>query len=133
MHARCLVLADGKTTLAIAIVDSCMVPRDVCDAIKQRVEHDAGIAADRVLIAATHTHSAPSLMDYCLGSRKDPAYADYFIPQVAAGIAQAKSQLAPAEAGWTVVDAPGTRTVAAGFAGRMRSTSIRSATRPSGR
>ncbi len=106
LHARCLVLSDGTTTLAIAIVDSCMVPRDVCDAIKQRVQRDVRIPADCVLIAATHTHSAPSLMDYCLGSRKDPAYADFFIPQVAAGIAQAHAQLTPAEAGWAAVDAP---------------------------
>ncbi len=106
LHSRCLVLSDGDTTLAIAIVDSCMVPRDVCDAIKQRVERDAGIPAERVLIAATHTHSAPSLMDHCLGTRKDPAYAESFIPQVATGIAKAKQNLAPAEAGWTAVDAP---------------------------
>jgi hypothetical protein len=106
LHARCLVLSDGETTLAIAIVDSCMAPRDVCDAIKERVERDAGIPANRILIASTHTHSAPSLMDYCLGTRKDPAYADFFIPQVAAGIVKAKSQLAPAEAAWTSFDAP---------------------------
>jgi neutral ceramidase len=106
LHARCLVLSDGAVTLAIAIVDSCMVPREVCDKIKQRVERDTHIAASRILIAATHTHSAPSLMDYCLGSRQDPAYVDFFIPQVAAGIAQAHAALEPAQAGWTVASAP---------------------------
>ncbi len=70
LHARCLVLSDGAETLAIAIVDSCMIPRDVCDKIKQRVERETNVAANRILIAATHTHSAPSLMDHCLGSRK---------------------------------------------------------------
>jgi hypothetical protein len=106
LHARCLVLSDGTTTLAIAIVDSCMASRDVCDAVKQRVEREAGIPANRILIAATHTHSAPSLTDYCLGVRKDPHYADSFIPQVAAGIVKAKAQLEPAEAAWTAFDAP---------------------------
>jgi len=106
LHARCLVLADGKTKLAIAIVDSCMIPRDVCDAIKQRVERRAGIPAERILIAATHTHSAPSLMDYCLGSRKDPVYAEMFVPRVAEGIVRADHLLAAAQAGWTVTDAP---------------------------
>jgi len=106
LHARCLVLADGKTTLAIAIVDSCMAPRDVCDAIKRRVSDATQIPADRILVASTHTHSAPSLMDYCLGCRKDPAYADYFIAQVAAGIVEANTRLTPAEAAWTTIDAP---------------------------
>ncbi|MEX2114337.1 MAG: hypothetical protein WD845_14180, partial [Pirellulales bacterium] len=106
LHARCLVLSNGDVTLGMAIVDSCMAPRDVCDEIKRRVEREVGLPAGRILIAATHTHSAPSLMDHCLGSRKDPAYADTFIPQVAAGIVRAHAQLAPAEAGWVVVDAP---------------------------
>lgn len=106
LHARCLVLSDGTKTLAIAIVDSCMVPRDVCDAIKDRVTRESKIPVERILIAATHTHSAPSLMEYCLGTRKDPAYAEFFIPQVAAGILKAQQNLVPAEAAWTVVDAP---------------------------
>ena len=106
LHARCLVLTDGRTKLAIAIVDSCMIPRDVCDAIKRRVETRAGIPAERILIAATHTHSAPSLMDYCLGSRQDPSYAETFVPRVAEGIVRADGLLKEAQAGWTVTEAP---------------------------
>jgi len=106
LHARCLVISDGNMTIALAIVDSCMIPRDVCDAIKQRVEQDCGIPANRILIAATHTHSAPSVMDFSLGSRKDAPYTAYLIPRVAAGIVRAHSLMEPARAGWTVVDAP---------------------------
>lgn len=106
LSARCLALANGDVVIGIAIVDSCMVPRDVCDEIKSRVDRQIGLPASRILIAATHTHSAPSLMDFCLGSRKDPAYADTFIPRVVEGIIKAHSRLAPAEVGWAVVDAP---------------------------
>lgn len=106
LHARCLALSDGKTTIVLAIVDSCMIPRDVCDAIKMSVARRANIAASNILIAATHTHSAPSVMDFCLGSRKDSAYADQLIPQVAEGIATAVSRLKPARLGWCVVRAP---------------------------
>ncbi len=60
LHVRSLVLTDGDVTLCIAIVDSCMAPRDVCDEIKRRVEREIGLPANRVLIAATHTHSAPA-------------------------------------------------------------------------
>ena len=56
LSARCLAVSDGETTLAIAIVDSCMVPRDVCDEIKQRVAKTTGLPASRILITATHTH-----------------------------------------------------------------------------
>jgi hypothetical protein len=106
LHARCLVMSDGGTTVAIAIVDSCMIPRDVCDAIKRQVEQDCGIPANRILIAATHTHSAPSMMDYCLGSRKDAAYTEFAIPRIASAIARAHAAMEPAKAGWAVADAP---------------------------
>ncbi len=106
LHARCLVMSDADTTVGIAIVDSCMIPRDVCDAIKRLVERDCGIPADRILIAATHTHSAPSMMDYCLGSRKDVAYTEFAIPRIASGIVRAYGLMEPAKAGWAVTDAP---------------------------
>src|SRR5688500_3469302 len=31
LHARCLVLDDGKLKLAICVVDSCLMPRDLLD------------------------------------------------------------------------------------------------------
>jgi hypothetical protein len=105
-YARCLVMSDADTTVGIAIVDSCMIPRDVCDAIKRLVERDCGISADRILIAATHTHSAPSMMDYCLGSRRDVAYTEFAIPRIASGIVRARELMEPAKAGWAVTDAP---------------------------
>src|SRR5213593_17133 len=31
LHARCLVLDDGTTKVAMVVVDSCMMPRDLLD------------------------------------------------------------------------------------------------------
>ena len=60
LKARCFVLQRGKASIAIAIVDSCMIPRTVCDEAKKLASKQTGIPTDRILIAATHTHSAPS-------------------------------------------------------------------------
>ncbi len=106
LFARCLVLEAGEETLGIAIVDSCMIPRALCDAVKQLVNEQTGIAVNRLLIAATHTHSAPSLMDFCLGTRQDQAYSRFVVPQIAAGLRQAHARLEPARAGWAVTSAP---------------------------
>ena len=106
LHVRCLVVGDGTTKIAMAIADSCMIPRDVCDQVKREVERRTGIPVGNILIAATHTHSAPSLMDFCLGSRQDRGYTRYFVSQVIEGIVEANTKMEPAEAGWTVVDAP---------------------------
>jgi hypothetical protein len=101
LHARCLVLDDGRTQLAIVIVDSCMLPRDLLDLTKEMAEKETGIPADRMLIAATHTHSAPSAVA-CLGSDADEKYVRFLPGQIAKGIALAQKNLAPARIGWAI-------------------------------
>jgi putative membrane-bound dehydrogenase-like protein len=105
LHARALVLNSGPESVALCVVDSCMLPTDVCDAIKALVTQQIALPADRILISATHTHSAPGAMEMCLGTRKDEAYTAQMIPQVAAAIVKAHAALAPAKAGWAQVDA----------------------------
>lgn len=107
LHSRAIVLHEqsSDTRVAIAVVDSCMIPRTMCDAIKQDVSARTGIARDHILIAATHTHSAPSVMHYCLGSRADPAYAEFLPPKVTESIVRANEAMQPAQAGWAVFDA----------------------------
>ena len=39
IHAKCIVLDDGSTRLAIVVVDSCMMPRDLLDRAKT-LAHD---------------------------------------------------------------------------------------------
>ena len=106
LHVRCLVLADGREKIALVVADSCMIPRDVCDQIKMLAAKQTGISTHRMLIAATHTHSAPSLMNYCLGSRRDNVYTQLFITEVAKCIIRADARLEPAQAGWITIDAP---------------------------
>ncbi len=103
LHARCLVLDDGGTRLAIVVVDSCMMPRDLLDRAKGLASEKTGIPADQMLIAATHTHSAPSAMG-ALGTAPDPSYVEFLPGRIAEGIARAAANLAPAQVGWAVVD-----------------------------
>lgn len=105
LFARCLAIADATEVLAIAVVDSCMFSRKVCDEIKAKVKEKINLPANRILISATHTHSAPSAMGFCLSSRKDIGYTRSMIPRVAAGIVAAHARLRPARVGWAVIDA----------------------------
>jgi neutral ceramidase len=99
LHARCLVLDDGKNKVAIVVVDSCMMPRDLLDEAKALASQATGIPTNHILISATHTHSAPSVHG-CLGSDKDEEYARFLPPQIAKGIAEANNHLQPARIGW---------------------------------
>ena len=105
LYARAFVLDDGTTRIAIVVVDSCMLPRELLDAAKERAANITGIAVDHMLISATHTHSAPSSMG-CLGSRPDPQYPAYLIPQIARAIQLANNRLQPAQIGLAKVHAP---------------------------
>jgi len=104
LFARALVLDDGTTRLGIVLVDSCMMPREFLDKAKALVAGEAKIPADRLLIAATHTHTAPAVMG-CLGSDPDPAYGAFLERQLVQVVRQAVAALKPARAGWAVVDA----------------------------
>jgi hypothetical protein len=103
LFARCLVLDDGTTRVVIAVVDSCMMPRDLLDEAKRLASAKTGIAVDRMLISATHTHTATSAMG-ALGTRADPAYVNYLPGRIAEGIVRANASLRPARVGWTSVD-----------------------------
>ncbi|MDA0347139.1 MAG: neutral/alkaline non-lysosomal ceramidase N-terminal domain-containing protein [Verrucomicrobia bacterium] len=106
LHARCFVFKSGKETIAIAVVDSCMIPRDVCNQAKILASKQTGIPINRILISSTHTHSAPSVMNLCLGSSSDLNYEKFLPPKIAEGITAAFANLESARIGWTVVDAP---------------------------
>ncbi|MFO0905568.1 MAG: LamG-like jellyroll fold domain-containing protein [Pirellulales bacterium] len=104
LHARALVLDDGRERIAIVVVDSCMIDRTLCDDIKQLAAANTRLKPDRILISATHTHTAAASMG-CLGTDADPQYVPFVRIKVADAIAAAEKNLAPAEVGWGSADA----------------------------
>lgn len=102
LFARAVVLDDGAKRLAIVVADNLMMPRDLLDRAKSLAERATGIPVDHLLISATHTHSAPSVMG-ALGSRSDVVYERVLPELLARAIEQAAGNLAPARVGWCVV------------------------------
>jgi hypothetical protein len=105
LSARALVLDDGETRLAIVIVDNCLIPRSVFDEAKQRASKATGIRPDRMLMAASHTHSAPASLDRVFAKASEE-YLEVLKSGIAAAIAQANKNLEPAEIGWGQIDVP---------------------------
>ncbi|MBI2478031.1 MAG: neutral/alkaline non-lysosomal ceramidase N-terminal domain-containing protein [Planctomycetia bacterium] len=99
LHARALVLANDETRLAIVICDACMIGRDVFDAAKAIAHEKASIAADHMLMAATHTHAAPRAEHVGTGPLDDE-YHTWLAEQIAAAVVEAEKNLAPAQVGW---------------------------------
>src|SRR5947209_7407984 len=58
LHARCLVLDDGETRLALVVLDLIAANGGWLAEIKHQVNGFTGIPLANILISCTHTHSA---------------------------------------------------------------------------
>jgi len=105
LHARCLVLDDGATQLAIVVCDSCMIPREIFDAAREKAEQATGIPASNILCSATHTHTAVTVTGV-FQSEPEIEYRSFLADRIAAGIAQAHAQREPAKIGWGAASDP---------------------------
>ena len=112
LHARSLVLDDGKQKLAIVILDNIGTSREVHETAKSIIENKMGIPRSHILIAATHTHSAISAQKsgsersgYHYGEPLDD-YQRFLAKRIADGVQTAIGNLEPARIGWGSVDVP---------------------------
>ena len=107
LFARCLVFDDGRVKLGLAIVDNTMISTDIIDNAKQLIEKYTGIAPERVLISATHSHSTPrGLTGLIPGSAEHQDYLNYLTVRISEGIRRANDNLAPARIAWGSSDNP---------------------------
>jgi len=104
IHARAIVATDGKTEIAIVVADSCMMGREFLDDAKKAAAAKTGIPAERMLISATHAHSAPASMG-CLGTDPDPYYVPFLKEKLVEAIATAQAAMVPARLGFAKADA----------------------------
>lgn len=101
LQARCLVLDDGETKIAIAVVDSCMIPRELFEDAKRQANKLTGIPINRMLMSATHAHSCPAVTGV-FQVEPDVDYIKFLAERIAAGIKQAHDNLSPGEIAWGV-------------------------------
>jgi len=104
LSARAIALSDGKERLVIIVVDSCMMPRDLLDDAKKLAADATGIPTDRILISATHAHSAAASMG-CLGTDADPNYVPFLRAKLVTAAERALANLEPAQVGMGVIQA----------------------------
>src|SRR6056297_2456581 len=91
LQARCLVLDDGETKIALVTCDSCMIPREIYDAAKKQASQATSLSADHILCSATHTHTAVTVGP-TFQSLVEEGYIDFLSQRIAEGIIQADSQ-----------------------------------------
>jgi hypothetical protein len=99
VNARAIVLDDGHERIGIVVVDSCMLPRQLLDEAKQLAATQTKLRPERIMISATHTHTAPSSMG-ALGTDADPSYVPYLRQKLVEALVTAEAGMVPARVGW---------------------------------
>lgn len=105
LHARAVALDDGQNQLAIVVVDNCLIPREIYDEAKRRVNKWTGLPVENMLMSATHTHSAGSVT-HVFQSLSDAGYAEFLTVRIADAIVRAINNLEPARIGWGSGEVP---------------------------
>lgn len=108
LNARCLVLDDGKTRIAIVLCDNVGIPREVFDAARELIHTETNLPASHVLLASTHTHSATTARNANKLEKAThfTAYQSFLIRRITDGVRRAIQNLEPARIGWGQVDEP---------------------------
>ncbi len=108
LHARCLVLDDGNTKLALVVVDLLGIHYGVSQEARKLIEQEAGIPPANVLISAVHTHSAASALGekHFEFPQKIDKYQAFVARRIADGVKCAVDRLRPAQLGFTTAQAP---------------------------
>lgn len=104
---RAMAISDGQTTVVFAVCDLIGLFYPDINEIAGRVR---GVPPERILIGATHVHSAPDTLGLWGPARDksgvDPAYLAFVKSQAAAAIQEAVDSLEPASIAFTLGQSP---------------------------
>ncbi|MGC3969473.1 MAG: neutral/alkaline non-lysosomal ceramidase N-terminal domain-containing protein [Pirellulales bacterium] len=106
LHARCLVLDDGRTKIALVVCDLLGVHRLVSDEARRIIEERTGIPKSHVMVSGTHTHSASSALgtDRYVYNPEIDEYQKFVARRIADGVQRCVNTLRPAELAYGSID-----------------------------
>jgi hypothetical protein len=100
--ARCLLLDDGATRLALVSCDLIGFTIPFSDSVRREIAVACSTSAERVMLACTHTHSAPATAELLGLGAPDPEYMARLPGLIVEACREAAADLAPADAGWAI-------------------------------
>ncbi|MDO8629831.1 MAG: hypothetical protein Q7R41_05010, partial [Phycisphaerales bacterium] len=107
LYAKAAVFESGGEKVGFASLDTLSVRWTQVSRIRQEVEKRRGIRGDGIMVAATHNHAGPAVVNLGESSRDD-AYLAFLVEKVTEAFVEANAGLTPAKVG-----------VGSGFEGRI--------------
>jgi len=112
LYAKALILDNGHTRMCVVTTDLLSVPINLRESVLARLPRPTGLAPERVLICASHTHSGPGgltsmkFAQQFLG-RFSPQAEDHVATGIARAITAAAADLRPAKWGYASAEVSG--------------------------
>ncbi len=104
-----IALALGDERVVLVSVDSCLFSKAYVERCNAAIQKATGLSGDRVMIAATHTHTGPFCEPTTMFETDDGpilAYGEFLVSRIADVVALALADLRPARMGYIVGQAP---------------------------
>ena len=98
LEVRAIVFEEAGVRTAIATLDVIGVRKETTDRIRAQVTEACGIPGDHVMVACSHTHSAPATLP-SLGMEPPEGWMETIERETAASIARAAADLKPVRFG----------------------------------
>ena len=107
LKAKALWLSGDRSGALLVVCDLLLFGQDLVETVRARISETYGIARSSVVLAGTHTHCAPAVMDLRRWGNPDPAYLSRLTDILVDIAGRARRDIAPAEVRAGVVECPG--------------------------
>lgn len=105
LHCRLAAFSSGRKSLLLVQIDSCLLGADDASRLARAASQARGVPVERVMVFASHTHTAPALADM-YAVKRDAAYLD-FLESAVSATAAGMGDSEPVEARMSRMRAPG--------------------------
>ncbi|MBI2300947.1 MAG: carboxypeptidase regulatory-like domain-containing protein [Armatimonadetes bacterium] len=105
LQAKALVLDNGAARVALVVCDLIALIGPVVERARSLIAAECGIAAEQVMVSATHTHYGPATMDIALVPQ-ETAYLNELPRKIADAVMLAVHRLQPARVGFAAGSCP---------------------------
>jgi neutral ceramidase len=105
LHSKTLILKNSEITIAIVVVDICIMDTEYMDEMKAEIQQKTGIKPKNILLSSNHNHASGAVVGY-LGGAVDMAYRLKLPALIIESVVRANANLKPAKIGYGSAQAP---------------------------